>query len=102
MIPPPAALSSITAVIVDDEVLAREAIHLRLRNEPDIEVVAEAADGADAVELLRRLKPDLVFLDVQMPVMDGFEVLDNQGSRGKDRRRARCRCPVRSGKKAPA
>ena len=80
MIPPPAALSSITAVIVDDEVLAREAIHLRLRNEPDIEVVGEAADGADAVELLRRLKPDLVFLDVQMPVMDGFEVLDSVSS----------------------
>ena len=80
MIPLPAAMSSITAVIVDDEVLAREAIRLRLQNEPDIDVVGEAADGADAVELLRRLKPDLVFLDVQMPVMDGFEVLDNVSS----------------------
>jgi two-component system LytT family response regulator len=80
VIPLPAAMSSITAVIVDDEVLAREAIRLRLQNEPDIDVVGEAADGADAAELLRRLKPDLVFLDVQMPVMDGFEVLDNVSS----------------------
>jgi two-component system LytT family response regulator len=67
----------IRAVIVDDEALAREAIRLRLRNEPDIEVVGEAADGGDAVELLRRIQPDLLFLDVQMPVMDGFEVIEN-------------------------
>ena len=70
MVPP------IRAVIVDDEVLARDAIRLRLKNEPDIEVVGEAADGGDAVELLRTLRPDLVFLDVQMPVMDGFEVVE--------------------------
>jgi two-component system LytT family response regulator len=67
----------IKAVIVDDEALARDAIRLRLKNEPDIEVVGEAADGADAVELLRRIQPDLLFLDVQMPVMDGFEVIEN-------------------------
>ena len=70
----------IKAVIVDDEALAREAIRLRLKNEPDIEVVGEAADGADAVELLRTLQPDLLFLDVQMPVMDGFEVIENVSS----------------------
>ena len=67
----------IKAVIVDDEALARDAIRLRLKGEPDIEVVGEAADGADAVELLRRIHPDLLFLDVQMPVMDGFEVIEN-------------------------
>ncbi len=67
----------IKAVIVDDEALARDAIRLRLAHEPDIEVVGEAADGADAVELLRTLQPDLVFLDVQMPVMDGFEVIEH-------------------------
>jgi two-component system, LytTR family, response regulator len=66
----------IKAVIVDDEALARDAIRLRLATEPDIEVVGEAADGGCAVELLRTLQPDLVFLDVQMPVMDGFEVVE--------------------------
>ena len=67
----------IKAVIVDDEALARDAIRLRLKGEPDIEVVGEAADGGDAVELLRRIHPDLLFLDVQMPVMNGFEVIEN-------------------------
>ena len=66
----------IKAVIVDDEALARDAIRLRLKGEPDIEVVGEAADGADAVDLLRRIHPDLLFLDVQMPVMNGFEVIE--------------------------
>jgi two-component system, LytTR family, response regulator len=67
----------IKAVIVDDEALARDAIRLRLKGEPGIEVVGEAADGADAVELLRKTHPDLLFLDVQMPVMNGFEVIEN-------------------------
>ena len=67
----------IKAVIVDDEALARDAIRLRLKGEPDIEVVREAADGADAVDLLRKIHPDLLFLDVQMPVMDGFEVIEH-------------------------
>ena len=58
---PPVATSPIRTVIVDDEALARDAIRLRLENEPGLEVVGEAADGADAVELLRRLQPDLVF-----------------------------------------
>lgn len=70
----------IKAVIVDDEALARDAIRLRLATEPDIEVVGEAADGGCAVELLRTLQPDLVFLDVQMPVMDGFEVVERVSS----------------------
>jgi len=78
--PVPAAATPITAVIVDDEALARDAIRLRLENEPGIEVVGEAADGADAVELLRTLQPDLVFLDVQMPLMNGFEVIENVAS----------------------
>ena len=67
----------IKAVIVDDEALARDAIRLRLKDEPDIEVVGEAADGADAIDILRRIHPDLLFLDVQMPLMDGFEVIEN-------------------------
>ena len=70
----------IKAVIVDDETLARDAIRLRLEAEPDIDVVGEAADGGDAVELIRTLQPDLLFLDVQMPVMDGFEVIEHVSS----------------------
>ena len=70
----------IKAVIVDDEALAREAIRLRLKSEPDIEVIGEASDGADAVEMLLALQPDLVFLDVQMPVFDGFEVVEKVSS----------------------
>jgi two-component system LytT family response regulator len=70
----------IKAVIVDDEALAREAVRLRLSQEPDIDVVGEAASGADAVELIRKLEPDLMFLDIQMPGMDGFEVVEKVAS----------------------
>ena len=67
----------IRCIIVDDEPLARERIQVFLRNEADVEVVAECGSGAAAVEQILQLKPDLVFLDVQMPEMDGFEVLQN-------------------------
>jgi two-component system LytT family response regulator len=70
----------IKAVIVDDEPLAREAIRLRLEDEPDIDVIGEAADGFEAVELVRAVHPDLLFLDVQMPAMDGFEVIEKVSS----------------------
>jgi two-component system LytT family response regulator len=70
----------IKAVIVDDEALAREAVRLRLSHEPDIEVVGEAANGAAAVDLVRKLEPDLMFLDIQMPGMDGFEVVERVAS----------------------
>jgi two-component system LytT family response regulator len=63
-------------VIVDDEELARDRIHSLLAAEPDVEVVGVCADGPTAVETIDRMQPDLVFLDVQMPGMDGFEVLD--------------------------
>jgi two-component system LytT family response regulator len=63
------------ALIVDDEPLARRGVLLRLRKFKDIEVVGECADGASAVTKILTLAPDLVFLDVQMPEMDGFEVL---------------------------
>lgn len=62
-------------VIVDDEPLAREGILLRLKKFRDVEVVAECEDGSSAIEKILELCPDLVFLDVQMPDMDGFEVL---------------------------
>lgn len=63
------------AVVVDDEPLAREGVLIRLRKFQDIEVVAECEDGSSAVEKIMELSPDLLFLDVQMPDMDGFEVL---------------------------
>jgi two-component system LytT family response regulator len=66
---------NIRALIVDDEPLARERIRLLLRDEPDVDVMAECANGAEAVEQISRLNPDLLFLDVQMPELDGFEVL---------------------------
>jgi len=66
----------IRTVIVDDERLARGALRMRLQDEPDIEVVGEAATGREAVTLIAEALPDVVFLDVQMPGMDGFEVLD--------------------------
>jgi two-component system LytT family response regulator len=63
------------AVIVDDEPLARKRIATLLKDERDIDVVGEATGGTSAVELIPALKPDLVFLDVQMPGLDGFGVL---------------------------
>jgi two-component system, LytTR family, response regulator len=63
-------------IIVDDEPLARERIRTLATGHPDVTVLAECEDGAAAVETVERLKPDLVFLDVQMPELDGFEVLD--------------------------
>ena len=63
------------ALIVDDEELARAVVREHLAAHGDIEVVGEAANGFEAVKLATELKPDLVFLDVQMPKLDGFEVL---------------------------
>jgi two-component system, LytTR family, response regulator len=68
----------IRAAIVDDEPLARE--RLRTLLDEDVEIVCECADGVSAVEAIREKKPDAVFLDIRMPGMDGFEVLDALGS----------------------
>lgn len=70
----------ITALIVDDEPLARERIRSLLAKEPDIAIVAECADGEEAVAAIQQHAPDLLFLDVQMPEMNGFEVLDSLGA----------------------
>jgi two-component system LytT family response regulator len=66
-----------TAIIVDDEPPARARIQRLLREENDIQVVTECQDGAEAIEAIKQHRPDLVFLDVQMPVMNGLEVLRN-------------------------
>lgn len=63
------------ALIVDDEPLARRGVALRLRKYNDVEIVGDCADGKSAVREIQQLSPDVVFLDVQMPGMDGFEVL---------------------------
>lgn len=65
----------VRAVVVDDEPAAREAIRALLAAEPRVEIVGEAGNGEEAVELVTRLAPDLLFLDVQMPDRDGFGVL---------------------------
>jgi two-component system LytT family response regulator len=64
------------AVIVDDEHLAREIIKKYLSDKDDIEVVAECSNGFDAVKEITEKKPDLVFLDIQMPKLNGFEMLE--------------------------
>lgn len=66
----------IRSIIVDDERPARKKILKYLENDADIEVVGEASSGYDAVEIISREKPDLIFLDVQMPELDGFGVID--------------------------
>jgi len=62
-------------IIVDDEALARRGLMLRLSGRDDVEVIAEARNGREALDLIREYEPDLVFLDIQMPGIDGFDVL---------------------------
>jgi two-component system, LytTR family, response regulator len=66
----------IRTLIVDDSPLVRDGIRLLLGAEKDIEIVGDAADGFEAVAAIRRLTPDLTFLDVQMPGLDGFQVIE--------------------------
>jgi two-component system LytT family response regulator len=67
--------AKIRTVIIDDEDLGRERLRTLLEGEAEIELVGEAADGKSAVALIEKARPDLAFLDVQMPELDGFEVL---------------------------
>ncbi len=73
-------MDSIKAIIVDDEVLARENIEALLQNDPEVAIVAQCANGQQTLEAVRKLKPDLIFLDVQMPGLDGFDVLGRLGA----------------------
>lgn len=70
----------IRALIVDDESLAREALLVMLDDDPEIEVVAECRNGREAVTAIREQSPDVVFLDIQMPEMDGFQVVEEVGA----------------------
>jgi two-component system, LytTR family, response regulator len=68
------------ALVVDDESLARRNLTVLLRRDPDVGTVGECSSGADAIEVIRTSKPDLVFLDVQMPECGGFDVLEMLGN----------------------
>ena len=72
-------MKTITAVIVDDEPLARERVRELLETEDDVDVVGEASNGAEALTMIASEEPDLVFLDIQMPGLDGFAVLRELG-----------------------
>jgi two-component system, LytTR family, response regulator len=72
-------MEKIRTVIVDDEPLARRGIRAQLKEEKDVEIISECRNGKEAVEAIETHSPDLVFLDVQMPELDGFGVLDAVG-----------------------
>ena len=69
-------MTAIRTLIVDDEPLAREGLQALLQKEKDIELIGQCEDGKEAVKAIAKKKPDLVFLDVQMPELDGFGVLE--------------------------
>ncbi len=73
-------MQKIRTLIVDDEPLAREGVRLHLEEHPDFEVVGECGSGEEAVQQIEAGDPDLVFLDVQMPGLDGFGVLESIGA----------------------
>ena len=64
---------AIRVLIVDDQSAVRRGLHLRLSLEPEVEVIGEAGDGAEAISLAGSLRPDVVLMDVRMPGMDGIE-----------------------------
>jgi two-component system LytT family response regulator len=75
-------MQKIRTLIVDDEPLARQGIATFLMQDPEVEIVAQCGDGVEAIERIQKDKPDLVFLDVQMPELNGFGVL--QSIKAKD------------------
>ena len=75
----PAAGSQLRILIVDDESLARQRLRALLEKRSDFEVIEECSTGSDAVKAIRSLKPDIVLLDVQMPELDGFDVISEIG-----------------------
>ena len=66
---------SIRTILVDDEPLATQGLQLRLQAHEDVEIIATAANGREAIRAIKTHKPDLVFLDIQMPGFDGFSVV---------------------------
>ena len=72
-------MAPLRVLIVDDEPIARRGVRLQLTDEPDVDIVGECANGLEAVAAIQQHAPDLVFLDVHMPEMDGFEVIEAVG-----------------------
>jgi two-component system LytT family response regulator len=79
MLKTPAPTARIRTLVVDDEPLARSNLTVLLRMDPEIEIVGECGSGRKALAEIRSRKPDLVFLDVQMPECDGFDVVEQLG-----------------------
>ncbi len=75
----PVTTAALRILIVDDEPTARRGVRLLLEKEEDVLIAGEAGNGEEAVELIAKLKPDLVFLDVQMPAPDGFQIIQRVG-----------------------
>jgi len=71
--------SPIRALIADDEALARKFIRRMLKDDRDFEIIGECSNGKETVAMIRKERPDVVFLDVQMPEMDGLAVLESIG-----------------------
>jgi two-component system LytT family response regulator len=68
-------MAKLRALIIDDEPLARERLRMLLAAEPDVEIIGQCGDGLDAVKVIQRDSPDLIFLDIEMPGCDGLQVL---------------------------
>lgn len=73
-------MENIRTLIVDDEPIARRGIRQQLRLEADVEIIGECANGQEAIAAIKKQSPDLLFLDVQMPLLDGFGVVDAIGA----------------------
>lgn len=72
-VPGPAADPPVTVLVVDDDELTRTGLRTLLSAKPDVDVVGEADDGAEVVAAVTRLRPDVVLMDVRMPLVDGIE-----------------------------
>lgn len=78
----PVVTTTVSTLIVDDEQLAREELSFLLKDFPEIEILDSASNGLEAVKLIEQLEPDLVFLDVQMPALDGLAVIAKLREKG--------------------
>jgi two-component system LytT family response regulator len=79
MVSNPSGTPRLRALVVDDEPLARDNLRLGLAAMPEVEIVRECGDGREAIEAIAELEPDLVFLDIQLPGLDGFRVIETIG-----------------------
>ena len=75
----------VRTVVADDERLARQKLLILLNSEPQVQVVAECQDGKQTVSAIRNFQPDLLLLDIQMPELDGFEVLGKISPHSRNR-----------------